>query len=45
MNQDTKPIRAGEELNEAKLTEYLRENLDIKSGELEIAQFPAAVQI
>jgi aminoglycoside phosphotransferase (APT) family kinase protein len=41
MNQDTKPIRAGEELNEAKLTEYLRENLDIKSGELEIAQFPA----
>jgi aminoglycoside phosphotransferase (APT) family kinase protein len=41
MNQDTKPIRAGEELNAANLAEFLRENLDVKSGEIEISQFPA----
>ena len=38
---DTKPIRQGEELNAENLTEFLRENLDLKNGEIEIAQFPA----
>ena len=37
---DTKPIRRGEELNEANLQTFLRENLEIKSGEIEILQFP-----
>jgi len=37
---DTKPIRHGEELNEANLAEFLRENLNIKADEIEISQFP-----
>lgn len=41
MSEDTKPIRQGEELNEANLQKFLRENLDAKSGEIEISQFPA----
>jgi aminoglycoside phosphotransferase (APT) family kinase protein len=40
-NQDTKQIRQGEELNEANLLAFLRENLDLKSGEIKILQFPA----
>ncbi len=38
---DTKPIRQGEELNAENLREFLRENLNIKTGEIEISQFPA----
>ena len=41
MSRDTKPIRPGEELNETKLQAFLSENLDIKSGEIEILQFPS----
>ena len=37
---DTKPIRQGEELNVENLQTYLRENLDVKTGEIEILQFP-----
>ena len=38
---DTKPIRQGEELNEANLAEFLRENLNVKTDAIEILQFPA----
>ena len=38
---DTKPIRQGEELNAENLAEFLRENLAVKTGEIEISQFPA----
>jgi aminoglycoside phosphotransferase (APT) family kinase protein len=38
---DTKPIRAGEELHEANLREFLRANLNAQSGEISISQFPA----
>jgi aminoglycoside phosphotransferase (APT) family kinase protein len=41
MSQDTKPIRRGEELNVESLQAFLRENLEINSGEIEILQFPA----
>ena len=41
MSQDIKPIRPGEELNEANLQLFLRENLDVKTDEIEITQFPA----
>lgn len=41
MNQDTKPIRAGEELNADNLKDFLRENLAVVSDEIEISQFPA----
>lgn len=37
---DTKPIRQGEELNEKNLAEFLRENLNVKTDEIEISQFP-----
>lgn len=37
---DTKPIRQGEELDAENLRAYLRENLDLKTGEIEVAQFP-----
>ncbi len=37
---DTKPIRYGEELNEKNLVEFLRENLNVKTDEIEISQFP-----
>ena len=37
---DTKPIRQGEELDEAKLARFLREKLDVKTDEIEILQFP-----
>ena len=37
---DTKPIRQGEELNAENLAEFLRENLDAKTDEIEILQFP-----
>jgi aminoglycoside phosphotransferase (APT) family kinase protein len=40
-SQDTKPTRPGEELNETNLRAYLRENLVLKSGEIEILQFPS----
>jgi aminoglycoside phosphotransferase (APT) family kinase protein len=42
-NQDTRPIRAGEELNEANLLAFLRETLGgaQTAGEIEISQFPA----
>ncbi len=38
---DTKPIRHGEELNIGNLQTFLRENLDVKSDEIVIEQFPA----
>ena len=38
--KDTKPIRPGEELDAAQLRSYLRENLDLKTDEIEILQFP-----
>ena len=38
---DTNPIRPGEELNVENLQTFLRENLDLKNDEIEIAQFPA----
>jgi aminoglycoside phosphotransferase (APT) family kinase protein len=38
---DTKPIRQGEELNEANLARFLRENLSVKTDEIEILQFPS----
>jgi aminoglycoside phosphotransferase (APT) family kinase protein len=41
MSQDTKPIRQGEELNEANLQAFLRENLGAKSDEIVVEQFPA----
>ncbi len=37
---DTKPIRQSEELNAENLQTFLRENLDFKTGEIEISQFP-----
>src|SRR5687768_8556546 len=37
---DTKPIRRGEELNEANLAQFLRENLNLETDEIEILQFP-----
>lgn len=37
---DTKPIRRGEELNEANLAEFLREKLNLKTDEIAISQFP-----
>jgi aminoglycoside phosphotransferase (APT) family kinase protein len=41
MSEDTKPIRHGEELDEANLQLFLREKLDIKTEEIFIEQFPA----
>ncbi len=41
MSHDTKPIRQGEELNEANLNTFLRENLGAKSDEIVVEQFPA----
>ena len=38
---DTKPTRPGEELNTANLQTFLRENLDVKTDEISIEQFPA----
>lgn len=37
---DTKPIRTGEELNAENLKEFLRENLNVEIGEIQISQFP-----
>lgn len=41
MNEDTMPVRAGEELNADQLKSFLRENLAVKDDEIEISQFPA----
>ena len=38
---ETKPIRQGEELNTQNLQAFLRDNLNVKTGEIEISQFPA----
>ena len=38
---DTKPIRQGEELNEANLREFLYANFAQAKGKIEISQFPA----
>jgi aminoglycoside phosphotransferase (APT) family kinase protein len=43
-SEDTKPIRAGEELDEQNLTKFLRANLPLnneENDEIEIKQFPA----
>ncbi len=39
--EDTRPIRAGEELDEQNLAEFLRANLQIGNDRIEIKQFPA----
>ncbi|CAN5595179.1 phosphotransferase family protein [soil metagenome] len=39
MSKDTRPIRYGEDLNEANLADFLRENLNIKANAIEISQF------
>jgi aminoglycoside phosphotransferase (APT) family kinase protein len=41
MSGETKTVRQGEELNEANLSEFLREQLNLTSAEIEIRQFPA----
>src|SRR6478672_3895064 len=41
MTQDTKLIRAGEELNETNLREFLKMNFPETAGKIEISQFPA----
>jgi aminoglycoside phosphotransferase (APT) family kinase protein len=41
MNHDTRAIRAGEELNEANLAQFLRKHLHIETGEIAVSQFPA----
>ena len=41
MNEDAKPIRAGEELNATNLKVFLRESLNAENDEIEISQFPA----
>jgi aminoglycoside phosphotransferase (APT) family kinase protein len=38
---DTKPIRKGEELNEANLREFIAAHFPVAGGEIEISQFPA----
>lgn len=38
---DTKSIRPGEELDEENLVEFLRGELNLSAGEIEISQFPA----
>jgi aminoglycoside phosphotransferase (APT) family kinase protein len=37
---ETKPIRHGEEFNEANLQAYLGKNLNVKTDKIEISQFP-----
>ena len=37
---DTKPIRSGEELSVENLQTYLRENLNLKTDEIKLSQFP-----
>ena len=37
---ETQPVRAGEELNRENLEIFLREKLDLKTDQIEIAQFP-----
>jgi aminoglycoside phosphotransferase (APT) family kinase protein len=37
---ETKPIRHGEELNNANLAKFLSESLALKNEEIEISQFP-----
>lgn len=37
---DTKPIRPGEELNEANLQAFLQTNLGLKTDEIKLSQFP-----
>ncbi len=41
MNEDTKPIRRGEELNLENLREFLQANLPELQGEIEVSQFSA----
>lgn len=41
MSSDTKPIRRGEELNEANLREFLDTNFAEAKGEISVSQFPA----
>lgn len=38
---DTEPIRQGEELNKENLSAFVRENLAVKTDEIEILQFPS----
>lgn len=41
MNDETKAVRSGEELNRENLSEFLREQLNLTGAEIEIRQFPA----
>ena len=41
MSDETRPIRQGEELNEANLSEFLHSNFPEAKGEISISQFPA----
>ncbi|MCY7374396.1 MAG: phosphotransferase family protein [Pyrinomonadaceae bacterium] len=41
MSRGTEKVRTGEELNEVHLQTFLRENLGVKTDEIEISQFPA----
>lgn len=41
MSDETKIVRQGEELNEANLSEFLLEQLNLTATEIEIRQFPA----
>ncbi|MDQ4123310.1 MAG: phosphotransferase family protein [Acidobacteriota bacterium] len=41
MSEETKTVRQGEELNEANLSEFLRQQLNLSRAEIEIRQFPA----
>lgn len=38
---DARPIRRGEELNRENLQQFLRENLNVSTKDIEISQFPA----
>lgn len=40
-SEESKPIRAGEELNEQNLSQFLLANLPVESNAIEIRQFPA----
>ncbi|MGP4060767.1 phosphotransferase family protein [Halobacillus sp. H74] len=38
---DTKPVRAGEELDASKIASFLRETMDVPKGEMDVRQFGA----
>ncbi|MEP6850146.1 MAG: phosphotransferase, partial [Acidobacteriota bacterium] len=38
---ETKPVRKGEEIDTAHLSSFLRSELDVGQGEIEVEQFPS----